>query len=64
MSVAATKRALSVNTILIYASAPSFPQGIIDPISELSVSTRSSTDAHADAHNRTHSCSVATDAAL
>jgi sphinganine-1-phosphate aldolase len=44
MSVAATKRALSVNTILIYASAPSFPQGIIDPISELSVNILNKTD--------------------
>ena len=32
----AVKRALSANTILIYASAPSYPHGAIDPVKELS----------------------------
>ncbi|KAG5181431.1 pyridoxal phosphate-dependent transferase [Tribonema minus] len=36
VSVRAIRRSLSVNTIMIYASAPSFPQGIIDPIAQLS----------------------------
>lgn len=31
----ATARALSPNTIMIYASAPSFPHGIIDPVEAL-----------------------------
>ena len=36
MNVAAVKRALSRRTILIYASAPTYPHGVIDPIEELS----------------------------
>ena len=36
MDVAATRAAITPNTILIYSSAPNYPQGIIDPISELS----------------------------
>lgn len=35
MDVAATRRAVNRNTILIYASAPGYPHGSIDPISEL-----------------------------
>ncbi|ADO70873.1 pyridoxal phosphate-dependent decarboxylase family protein [Stigmatella aurantiaca] len=34
--VAATRRALTRNTILLVGSAPSFPHGVIDPIAELS----------------------------
>ena len=34
--VAATKKAITGNTIVIVGSAPSFPHGIIDPIEELS----------------------------
>ena len=34
--VAATKKAITRNTIVIVGSAPSFPHGIIDPIEELS----------------------------
>jgi sphinganine-1-phosphate aldolase len=33
--VSATKAAVSPNTILIVGSAPSYPQGVIDPIAEL-----------------------------
>lgn len=36
MNVASVKRALSRRTILIYASAPTYPHGVIDPIEELS----------------------------
>lgn len=35
IDVAAVKKSLSPNTILIYSSAPSYPQGTIDPISKL-----------------------------
>ena len=31
----ALKRAIGPNTILMYASAPSYPQGAIDPIEEM-----------------------------
>lgn len=31
----ATARAMSANTIMVYASAPSFPHGVIDPVEEL-----------------------------
>lgn len=34
--VAATRKALNRNTILLIGSAPGFPHGVIDPISELS----------------------------
>ncbi|MCE9667144.1 aminotransferase class V-fold PLP-dependent enzyme [Myxococcus stipitatus] len=34
--VAATKKALNRNTILLVGSAPGFPHGVIDPIAELS----------------------------
>jgi sphinganine-1-phosphate aldolase len=34
-NVSAIANAISPNTILIYSSAPSYPQGVIDPISEL-----------------------------
>jgi sphinganine-1-phosphate aldolase len=34
--VAATKKALTRNTIVLIGSAPGFPHGVIDPISELS----------------------------
>lgn len=34
--VAATKKAITRNTIVIVGSAPSFPHGIIDPVEELS----------------------------
>lgn len=33
--VRATARALSPNTIMIYASAPNFPHGVIDPVEAL-----------------------------
>lgn len=33
--VRATARALSPNTIMIYASAPSYPHGVIDPVEAL-----------------------------
>lgn len=36
VDVDAVRRAMSVATIMIYASAPTFSQGIIDPIDELS----------------------------
>lgn len=35
ISVAAVRKVLSPNTILIYSSAPSYPQGTIDPIAKL-----------------------------
>lgn len=35
-NVEATKNAINENTILIVGSAPAYPQGVIDPISELS----------------------------
>jgi glutamate/tyrosine decarboxylase-like PLP-dependent enzyme len=34
--VAATEKAITLNTIVIIGSAPSFPQGVVDPIAELS----------------------------
>ncbi|MCH9682374.1 MAG: aminotransferase class V-fold PLP-dependent enzyme [Deltaproteobacteria bacterium] len=34
--VAATKRAIGRNTVVVVGSAPSFPHGVIDPIEELS----------------------------
>lgn len=34
--VAATRRAITKNTIVVVGSAPSFPHGVIDPIEELS----------------------------
>ena len=36
MDVEATRGAITPNTILIYSSAPNYPQGVIDPICELS----------------------------
>ena len=36
MDVKATRRAISSDTILIYGSAPNYPSGIVDPISQLS----------------------------
>lgn len=33
--VRATARAMSANTIMIYASAPGFPHGVIDPVEDL-----------------------------
>jgi glutamate/tyrosine decarboxylase-like PLP-dependent enzyme len=35
--IAATRAAISPNTILLVGSAPSYPQGVVDPIAELSV---------------------------
>ena len=35
VSVAAVRRNIGPNTILLYASAPSFPHGTIDPIEQL-----------------------------
>ncbi len=35
VDVRATARAMSANTIMIYASAPSFPHGVIDPVEDL-----------------------------
>ncbi len=34
--VAATKKAISRNTVVVVGSAPSFPHGVVDPIEELS----------------------------
>ena len=34
--VRATARAMSANTIMVYASSPSYPHGVIDPIQDLS----------------------------
>lgn len=36
MDVAAARSAISANTVAIYASAPTFPHGVVDPIEELS----------------------------
>ena len=36
MDVDATRRAISSDTIMIYSSAPNFPNGIVDPLSDLS----------------------------
>jgi len=36
IDLAAVERAICADTILLYSSAPSFPQGVIDPISDLS----------------------------
>lgn len=33
--VKATANAMSTNTIMVYASAPSFPHGVIDPVEKL-----------------------------
>ena len=33
--VAAVRRAIGPNTIMMYASAPNYPQGVIDPIREM-----------------------------
>jgi len=35
MDLFAVRRAIGPNTIMMYASAPSYPQGVIDPIQEL-----------------------------
>lgn len=35
MNISAAKRAINNRTILIYASAPTYPHGVIDPIEEL-----------------------------
>ncbi|CAM9135617.1 unnamed protein product, partial [Discosporangium mesarthrocarpum] len=40
--VAAMRAKVGVNTIMIYASAPSFPQGTIDPVQELAALARQS----------------------
>jgi len=43
-------RAITCNTIMIYSSAPSYPQGVIDPIEELSeVAMRFGVGLHVDA---------------
>ena len=31
----ATARSMSANTIMVYASAPSYPHGVIDPVQDL-----------------------------
>lgn len=41
VNVAAMRQAISANTILLYASAPSFPHGAIDPVEELGQLARS-----------------------
>ncbi|MFN3503994.1 MAG: hypothetical protein ACK4ZJ_17225, partial [Allorhizobium sp.] len=35
IDVAAARRAITRNTVGIYASAPTFPHGVVDPIEEL-----------------------------
>ena len=39
VDVYAATKAITSNTIMFYSSAPSFPQGTIDPIYELGIST-------------------------
>ena len=49
VDVAAVKAALSADTIMIYSSAPGFPQGVIDPIAELAaVARRAGVGLHVD----------------
>lgn len=48
-NVSAIANAVSPNTILIYSSAPSYPQGTIDPISELAkIARRHDVGLHVD----------------
>jgi sphinganine-1-phosphate aldolase len=37
MMISAVKRSISYRTVLIYASAPTYPHGVVDPIEDLSV---------------------------
>ncbi|CBJ31196.1 Pyridoxal-dependent decarboxylase [Ectocarpus siliculosus] len=47
--VKATANAMSANTIMVYASAPSFPHGVIDPVEELArLATRYGCGLHVD----------------
>jgi sphinganine-1-phosphate aldolase len=36
LQVSRVRRCITSNTVMIYASAPTYPQGVVDPISELS----------------------------
>lgn len=48
-NVSAMERHITSNTILLYASAPNFPQGVIDPIDKLSrLAKRYSIGLHVD----------------
>ncbi len=48
--VAAMERAITANTVLVVGSAPGYPQGIIDPISEIAPLAQSrETNCHVDA---------------
>ena len=48
--VAAVKRAITPNTVVIVGSAPNFPHGIIDPVAELSeLARKHNTGFHTDA---------------
>ncbi len=50
MDVAATRRAVTRNTILIYASAPGFPHGVLDDVAALAAVARAAGAAlHVDA---------------
>mmetsp|Transcript_29804 Transcript_29804/g.54574 ORF Transcript_29804/g.54574 Transcript_29804/m.54574 type:complete len:617 (-) Transcript_29804:2399-4249(-) len=50
LSAKAVQKYITSNTLLIYASAPSYPQGVIDPIEELSaVAQRFDIGLHVDA---------------
>ncbi len=50
MDVAATRRAVTKNTILIYASAPGFPHGVVDDVVALSdVARAAGAGLHVDA---------------
>jgi sphinganine-1-phosphate aldolase len=40
MDVAAVRRAVNRNTILIYASAPGYPHGAVDPVEDLAILAR------------------------
>ncbi|CAN0119796.1 unnamed protein product [Pylaiella littoralis] len=47
--VKATARSMSANTIMVYASAPSFPHGMIDPVEDLAqLATRYGCGLHVD----------------
>ena len=50
MDVAATRRAVTPNTVLIYASAPGFPHGVVDNIPALAaIATSAGCGLHVDA---------------
>lgn len=50
MSPSQVEKRITANTVMIYASAPSYPQGVIDPIEELSdLAQRYNVGLHVDA---------------